>query len=120
MAANHQRIGYQVEPFGESELIVRSYPAILEGADHEEILHDVLRQIETKGTDAVEEDLMDNLLRQMACRGAVKAGMRLREDEIAELLDQEREVTGSFACAHGRPTNLLLSLSDLERQFGRK
>ena len=115
-----RKLGYVIEPFGEAELVVRSFPAILEKADHEEIVRDALRRLETKGTKTVGEEIVDDILRQMACHGAVTAGMRLRPDEIAELLDAEKEVTGSFACAHGRPTNLTLTLSDLERQFGRK
>ena len=114
------RLGYIIEEFGETDVILRSYPAILEGADHGEILREVVSRLETRGEEAMDEGILDGVVRQMACRGAVKAGTRLREDEIEDLLRQEQGVTGSFACAHGRPTSLVLTVKDLERQFGRK
>ncbi|MCH8180414.1 MAG: hypothetical protein IIA02_11610 [Proteobacteria bacterium] len=115
-----RRLGYITEPFGEVDVIVRSYPALLDGADHEDVLRDILSRLEKRGSRGPASDVFDDVLRHMACHGAVKAGMRLRPDEISELLDQEEAVPGSFACAHGRPTHLHLSLADLEKQFGRR
>lgn len=114
------RLGYRVEEFGENDVVLRSFPALLEEADHEEILRELVAGIVARGTGEVDEEILDDLVREMACRGAVKAGVRLRDDEIVDLLDQEVGVTGAFACAHGRPTSLTLTLKELERQFGRK
>lgn len=119
-AEDLRRLGYRLEEFGEKDVVVRSYPALLEGADHGEVIREVLSHLDTRGPGGAEEEVLDGIICQMACRGAVKAGTRLRDDEIEELLDREAEVTGSFACAHGRPTNLTLTIADLERQFGRK
>ncbi|MCZ6689260.1 MAG: DNA mismatch repair endonuclease MutL [Planctomycetota bacterium] len=114
-----RKVGYQLEEFGDREMILRFFPALLDGADHSEVLRGVISLLETKKPKAVKANVLDGILRQMACRGAVKAGTRLRQDEIAAMLAEESRTTGSFACAHGRPTNLNFSLTDLMRQFGR-
>ena len=56
----------------------------------------------------------------MACKAAIKAGDRLSDREIAELLAQRERVERSSSCPHGRPTTLRLTIRDLERQFGRR
>lgn len=62
---------------------------------------------------------MRDVLDMMACKAAVKAGDRLSEDELAELLAMRERVERSSNCPHGRPTTVRLSLRELERLFGR-
>jgi DNA mismatch repair protein MutL len=55
----------------------------------------------------------------MACKAAVKAGDRLSEGELMDLLRMREQIERSSNCPHGRPTTLRLSLRDLEKQFKR-
>jgi DNA mismatch repair protein MutL len=55
----------------------------------------------------------------MACHAAVKAGDRLTQDQIAALLAQRDLANNMHHCPHGRPTALLFSRKELERQFRR-
>ena len=55
----------------------------------------------------------------MACKAAVKAGQRLSADEIAALLARRHLVTDAHHCPHGRPTALVFTKDELEKQFGR-
>lgn len=55
----------------------------------------------------------------IACKAAVKAGQHLTPEEIAALLDRRHLVSDSHHCPHGRPTALVFTKSELERQFGR-
>ena len=55
----------------------------------------------------------------MSCKGAVKAGQRLAPEEIESLLAQRHLIDDAHHCPHGRPTALVLSRNELDRQFGR-
>ena len=63
--------------------------------------------------------LLADLLHMVACKAAVKAGQRLTPEEIAALLERRHLVADSHHCPHGRPTALVFTKSELERQFGR-
>ena len=67
-----------------------------------------------------EETALQETLDMMSCRAAVKAGDRLNDVELTELLRRREEVERSSRCPHGRPTTLRLSLEDIEKQFGRR
>jgi DNA mismatch repair protein MutL len=55
----------------------------------------------------------------MSCKAAVKAGDRLRPQEIAELLAMRDRIDRGASCPHGRPTHLRIPIEELERRFGR-
>ena len=65
------------------------------------------------------EVLLNDLLSLMACHAAVRAGDRLTPEEIAALVAQRHLADDTHHCPHGRPTALLFSRHDLERQFRR-
>jgi DNA mismatch repair protein MutL len=55
----------------------------------------------------------------MACKAAVKAGDRLNDHELAELIARREEIERISNCPHGRPTSLRISIAELDRKFGR-
>jgi DNA mismatch repair protein MutL len=55
----------------------------------------------------------------MACHAAVRAGDRLTQDQIAELLAQRHLAQDSHHCPHGRPSSLMFTKQELDRQFRR-
>ena len=63
--------------------------------------------------------MLHEVLDMMACKAAVKAGDKLTAEDAAELLKLRDEVTRSSNCPHGRPTAIRVTVSELERQFGR-
>jgi DNA mismatch repair protein MutL len=56
----------------------------------------------------------------MACKEAVKATTKLEPEEALALWRDLRRCRQPFFCPHGRPTILELSVSQLEKHFGRK
>ena len=63
--------------------------------------------------------MLEDVLNMVACKAAVKAGQRLAPEEIAALLDRRHLVANTHHCPHGRPTALIFTKAELEKQFGR-
>jgi DNA mismatch repair protein MutL len=113
------QIGYRLEAFGGGTLLLTAYPAILAHADHERILRDAAETLGTSGRSLSRRDILDSLLHLMACKAAVKAGQRLKPEEMESLLAQRHLIDDAHHCPHGRPTALVLTRAELDRQFGR-
>jgi DNA mismatch repair protein MutL len=54
-----------------------------------------------------------------ACKAAIKAGQKLTDSEIEQLIADKETVDNSSHCPHGRPTVIKFTLSELEKQFKR-
>ena len=55
----------------------------------------------------------------MAFQAAIRAGDRLTPEQMQALVEQRQLADDTHHCPHGRPTALLFSRHDLERQFRR-
>ena len=108
-----------MEDFGGGTVLVTSYPALLGRRPPREILQAVVDYLVAKGRAPGREQLLYDLLSLMACHGAVRAGDRLTPEEIAALAAQRHLAQDTHHCPHGRPTSLLFTHRDLERQFRR-
>jgi DNA mismatch repair protein MutL len=114
------RYGVVIESFGPGAVMVRETPALLGEVDGIGLVRDLAEHIgEWDETVPLERRLM-HVAATMACYGSVRAGRRLRPEEMNALL-REMEVTpNSGQCNHGRPTYVELKLTDIERLFGRR
>jgi DNA mismatch repair protein MutL len=113
------QIGYRLEEFGGGTVLLTAYPAILAHADHDRILRDAAESLASSGQTPSRRDILDSLLHLMACKAAVKAGQRLKPEEMESLLAQRHLIDDAHHCPHGRPTALVLTRAELDRQFGR-
>lgn len=118
-AGDLERLGLVFEPFGGHALCLRETPALLGEVDGRRLLADV--------ADALAEDAgrglgarLDAVLSRMSCHGSVRAGRRMRAEEMNALLREMEATPLSGQCNHGRPTYVELKLSDIERLFGRR
>lgn len=115
-----ERLGLVVEGFGPGALCVRETPALLGTCDLRRLVRDVADALaEWDHVGALEEKL-DHVLATMACHGSIRAGRRLRPEEMNALLREMEATPLSGQCNHGRPTWVELKLSDIERLFGRR
>ncbi|MCI4664519.1 MAG: DNA mismatch repair endonuclease MutL [Neomegalonema sp.] len=113
------KVGLTIEPFGGAAICVRATPAALGQVDSAALLRDVADELAEKGESRSVRDRLEAVCSSMACHGSVRAGRRLRLDEMNALLREMEATPGSGQCNHGRPTVVHLSLGDLERLFGR-
>ncbi|MGI9343956.1 MAG: DNA mismatch repair endonuclease MutL [Gammaproteobacteria bacterium] len=112
-------LGVVVDRTGPEQLSVRAVPALLAGADAEQIVRDVLADLaETGASDRVAQ-LLDDLLAGVACHGSVRANRALTIDEMNALLRDMEATERSDQCNHGRPTWTVLTVHELDRLFAR-
>jgi DNA mismatch repair protein MutL len=112
-------LGLGVEDFGGGTLLVTSYPVLLEKRSPQEILRAVVDHLVARDRLPNREQLLSDLLSLMACHAAVRAGDLLSAEEIAALVSQRELAQDTHHCPHGRPTALLFSRQELDRQFRR-
>jgi DNA mismatch repair protein MutL len=112
-------LGLEVEDFGGNTVLLSSYPLLLKRRAPHEILQAVIDHLVSKDRAPTKEVLLDHLLATMACKAAVKAGDHLTPEEIQHLLHLRKMAEDSSHCPHGRPTSLLFSRAELDRQFRR-
>ena len=111
--------GMRVEPVGGSTVIVTSKPVLAGNAPAAEIVREVLDRLSAVAAVGDAAMLVDEVLHGLACRAAIKAGDPLSREEVDALVRDRRMVRESHHCPHGRPTSLVLSRQDLDRQFRR-
>ena len=111
--------GFELEPFGGTTFLLRAVPACLADQDLASLLQEVVAELAPwqHGRDA--EQLRHRLHLIMACRGAIKAGQRLRPEEMHHLLVQLDALAVSSHCPHGRPLWRLLTMPEIRQNFRR-
>jgi DNA mismatch repair protein MutL len=109
--------GFTIEDFGTS-LRVRSVPAGLRDTNLTEALLEVADHLAGRGG-STPADWREAMLTTLACHSSVRAGQTLSLTEMRELIEQLERCAAPRTCPHGRPTMILLSTAQLERQFGR-
>jgi DNA mismatch repair protein MutL len=113
------QLGLEIDHFGGGTLVLHSYPAILGNRAPAAVLRAVVDHLISKDRLPDREQLLNDLLSLMACHAAVRAGDRLTPEEISALIALKDLAADTHHCPHGRPTSLLLSRQELDRQFRR-
>jgi DNA mismatch repair protein MutL len=113
------KLGVTVEPFGGSTVLVSSYPAMLANISPAQVLRDVIELLLAGGKQPERRDVLDELLHMISCKAAIKAGDRLSTEEIHALLEQRHLAQDQHHCPHGRPTALVFTREELDKQFKR-
>jgi DNA mismatch repair protein MutL len=114
------RFGLLIEPFGPGAVAVRETPALLGEADVQGLVRDLAEHMAEWDDSLPLERRLLHVSATMACHGSVRAGRRLKPDEMNALLREMEAVPNSGQCNHGRPTYVELKLTDIERLFGRR
>ena len=101
-------------------MLVREVPSALAGGRIKALVQDVADALAEWDAAAPLEERLDAVLSRMACHGSVRAGRRLKPEEMNALLREMEATPLSGQCNHGRPTYVELKLADIERLFGRR
>ena len=112
-----RQAGFVVEDFGRGALLVREAPMYLEPEDVPFVLSDIAGRIQShRGSD---NELLEELLKSMACKAAVKAGMVTDTAELQKFAETVLADDSVRNCPHGRPCVTFVSRYQLEKLFKR-
>ncbi|MCQ9279673.1 DNA mismatch repair endonuclease MutL [Staphylococcus borealis] len=112
------KVGVHLEHFGGHDYIVNSYPVWFPKAEAEEIIQDMVELVLNDKKISVKKMREDAAI-MMSCKKSIKANHYLKNNEMADLIDQLREAEDPFTCPHGRPIIINFSNYELEKLFKR-
>jgi DNA mismatch repair protein MutL len=114
------QFGLAIESFGPGAIAVRETPSLLGKANGAGLLRDLAEHMAEWDEALPLERRLMHVAATMACHGSVRAGRRLKPEEMNALLREMEDTPNSGQCNHGRPTYVELKLSDIEKLFGRR
>lgn len=116
-AALLYELGFEIEPFGERELIVRAVPADMDAGDVPAAIEEICEKLR-RGKCPDAQSARDEILHTVACKAAIKAGWDTHPKELEAVVDAV--ISGQVRyCPHGRPVSVTLTHKELDKQFKR-
>ena len=112
-----KEIGFDIEDFGGASVIVRSAPNYVNEADIPAVISELADKI-ANNKDA-NCDMLDNLIKSVSCKSAIKAGMSSQLAELRKLAVSVMSDSELQSCPHGRPTRVQITKHELEKMFKR-
>jgi len=113
-----ESLGFNLKIFGKTTVIVDGVPTDIKPGEEGTILQQLI-DLYKEDEQSVKLEPRERLAKSYSCKAAIKAGDPLKDDEMHALLDQLFQTEVPFTCPHGRPVIIKLSLSELDRRFGR-
>ena len=121
-----EKLGWEVEEFGQSSVLIRALPAVLEKTGDRQFILDIIKELaslrERGAAPAAAElknDALDNILKLSACHAAIRVGDRLDETAMRQLVRSLTAAQIPYTCPHGRPTIIQMTKTELNKRFGR-
>ena len=115
-----QRMGIGIESFGPGTFKIDSLPTFLDVSDPAQFIRKVIDDLKSASNTASAMRLGEEMIAKSVCRHAVKANDPLRYPEVEKLIRDLLDCDLPYCCPHGRPTMIQISLTELEKKFGRK
>ena len=110
-------LGFEIEPFGESDYILRAVPADMESSDAAAAVEEILEKL--RGGKAPDPgSARDEILHTVACKAAIKAGWDTDRAELQRIVDAVLSGQVKY-CPHGRPVSVTVTRRDLDKLFKR-
>jgi len=111
-------LGFNVEEFGESSLVVREIPQSFNIQTATFLINDLIEKMDFSLPEERFELALDSLA-QRSCKAAIKANDRLIDIEVNALINQLKKLDDPYTCPHGRPIIIKISKHEIEKKFNR-
>ena len=110
-------LGFEIEPFGDTDYVIRAVPADILFSDAAPAVEEILEKLR-RGKAPDRQSARDEILHTVACKAAIKAGWDTSDTERERIV---REVLSGRVkyCPHGRPVSVILTRKDLDKMFKR-
>jgi DNA mismatch repair protein MutL len=113
------RLGFEIESFGDATLKITAVPALLKIEDSSKALQALAEDLEGLDRGAGVQEALQRLAATTACHAAVKAHYPLTYEKMTHILEELRATSYSTVCPHGRPVMLRLTRREIEKNFER-
>jgi DNA mismatch repair protein MutL len=113
-----QRLGFALEGFGGSALLLRGVPSLLRADDLPRLADELAQELD-EDTGQGSSPVLDRLLAFVACRAAIKAHQPLAPEQMAQVLTDLAETATPYYCPHGRPIVSRIPLGEIKRELRR-
>lgn len=114
--ADIRMLGFDVQEFGNTDLVIHGTPSDLVNKDASKILEEIIEGYK-QNMQSPKLDKREELAFQMARQASIKNGTRLSEREMNNLLDELFGCENPSFTASGRPTFITYHLRDIEKLF---
>lgn len=109
------RLGFDVQEFGQETFVVHGIPAVLEKMDEQAAIENLIEQY--KSGIELNANIHENVARSLAISAAIKKGQRLEVSEMQHLIDELFACSFPFKGLNGQSCFVTYDLDDLEKQF---
>ena len=112
------KIGFRMREFGRNTIVVDAVPAGMRWGRESTIIKEIIdTYVEYRKH---ESSAVKSVAASYACKAAIKAGDKLTEEEMINLVDRLFTTSNPYFCPHGRPIIVNLSLDEIDKRFKRK
>lgn len=113
-----QLLGFDIDEPKKNTIRICGIPYVLRGIDIDKFVDGFLKE---NGSGEVKNDIdyINKSLATAACRAAVKAGDKLNEQEINNILYSILKNNTPLRCPHGRPVVICVTKPEIEKWFKR-
>jgi len=110
-------LGFEIEPLGETEYVIRAVPADMDSADAAAGVEEICDKIK-RGKTPNAQSVRDEILHTVACKAAIKAGWNTEPQELSRLVAAVLSGEVKY-CPHGRPVSVEITRRELDKMFKR-
>ena len=113
-----EKIGFEIDEFGDKSIAIRGVPMELFSNTEEEMFKRLLFEIHEYES-VKNPRLVLEKLASMSCKAAIKGNQRVSEAEIKHIMEELMTLDNPYNCPHGRPTLICITKTELEKKFKR-
>ncbi len=114
--------GIEAQRMAETELVIHETPLFVKNQSLEDCIKQAVALFHEKNdlnADELKKLIQERIHAMLSCKAAVKAGDKLSDDAMHNIVNELYTIENMLTCPHGRPTIWEFKTSDLEKRFKR-